>query len=122
MRVKLALMLAAIAIVAVAVIPHFMEHNERGEYFTMVVDGNSMYPTFYDGQEVTVENSMRQAFNVSVGDVIVFWDENVQKYVMHRVIAITVTDGVVYYITKGDNNEYEDAPVKYSAVIGKVVS
>jgi len=92
----------------------------------------SMYPELTCNDTVLmIPKTSKHYGNTSIGDVIVFssqdrslWGSSVD-FVMHRVIGIDYDEnGTVYYITKGDNNEYADLIKTYDRhirykVIGK---
>jgi len=90
-------------------------------YYTATVHGNSMYPTFREGDNIIVESKNAPDFNISVGDVVVYWWGMMQIYVSHRVVDIKYIDGEPYYYTKGDNNAYVDAVVPLNEIEGKVI-
>jgi signal peptidase len=78
-------------------------------YFPLVVMSDSMYPTFEAGDLVIYHKAAAE--NVSVGDVIVFYDpasSDGQTLVTHRVIEIVSDNGVNKYRTMGDGNNSED--------------
>lgn len=76
--------------------------------------------------DVVVDLNVFNEDNIKKGDVITFIsNSNVSKglTVTHRVVdIITNADGSKAYITKGDNNlKADQATVKYSDVLGKVL-
>lgn len=76
--------------------------------------------------DVVVDLNVFSQDNIKKGDVITFIsNSNVSKglTVTHRVVdIITNADGTKSYITKGDNNlKADQATVKYSEVLGKVL-
>lgn len=76
--------------------------------------------------DVVVDLNAFSQDNIKKGDVITFIsNSNVSKglTVTHRVVdIITNADGTKSYITKGDNNlKADQATVKYSEVLGKVL-
>lgn len=79
--------------------------------FTLNLIGNSMYPTYKEGDKVTIIT----ADTISIGDIILF---NVQGVlIFHRVIEFNKN----YIITKGDNHEYCDTMISRSQVLGKAL-
>ncbi|KKS03489.1 MAG: Signal sequence peptidase [candidate division WWE3 bacterium GW2011_GWD2_42_11] len=57
---------------------------------------------------------------VKIGDIISF--EQTQSVITHRVISIHNETGGTYFITKGDNNTYDDPfPVSGKEILGKVI-
>lgn len=56
---------------------------------------------------------------LSTGDIIAFFDGD-GNIVTHRIAEISKTDGDIFYTTKGDANNANDAePIPYKNVIGK---
>ena len=84
-------------------------------YPIAIVDGNSMYPTLHSGDLVFFSSPPGPVKN---GSIIVFvqqrsgvpaFDSILQQVVIHRVIGTGVEpSGVIYYQTKGDNNQAPD--------------
>jgi signal peptidase I len=93
-------------------------------YPLTVVEGNSMEPTLHNGDLVYYTGGGK----VSNGTIIVFAQDNsgnpllsglTEPLVIHRVVGIVVdADGSVYYVTKGDNNEFNDSRVRFDRVLG----
>lgn len=94
-------------------------------YPITVVEGNSMDPTLQNGDLVYYTAPKE----ISNGTIIVFSQDNsgipilsglIQPIVIHRVVDISVrSDGLLYFETKGDNNNLEDpGRVKYDHVLG----
>jgi signal peptidase I len=83
-----------------------------------------MEPTLHNGDLVYYTAGE----TVTAGKVIVFAQDNsgnpllrsfTQPVVIHRVVAIVVDDdGLVYYVTKGDNNGFNDTRVRIDRVLG----
>ncbi|MBM7585931.1 signal peptidase [Bacillus pakistanensis] len=88
-------------------------------YTPLTVLSNSMNPHLESGDLTFVK---RVAFDeISVGDVITFRVET-DKFITHRIIQKTEKNGQAAYVTKGDNNNAEDAnPVLKEQLIGKQV-
>lgn len=64
------------------------------------VSGTSMEPNFYEGDRVLVQKVINPK-SLEPGDIVIFYADEVQSNVMHRIVSIT-PDGIM--ITKGDNN------------------
>jgi signal peptidase I len=74
--------------------------------------GRSMTPTFKAGQVLYVRPDVQ---DVKAGDIVVYKHDG--RYIVHRVLMVG-KDG---YITRGDNNLYNDArPVTREQMIGRV--
>lgn len=95
-------------------------------------DPNSMYPMFYQGDQILVQKVSPGKINV--GDLIVFESGTGEQNVFHRVQDVMIiidTDSIesYYFRTKGDNtnNTYIDEDplygtlTPYERVIGKVI-
>jgi signal peptidase I len=96
----------------------------------VIVDGNSMLPALRSGDLLLYRGVDQKT--VSNGTLIIYFsgqtgiatlDYMVRPIVVHRIVAIvTQSDGVVYYRTKGDNNQDNDpALVRYDQVLGTPV-
>lgn len=81
-----------------------------------VVKSGSMEPSIATGSVVYVRPNRLET--IKTGNVIAFYKEKVT--VIHRVVGLD--ESKEGYVTKGDNNEIQDAtPVPFSKVIGKVI-
>jgi signal peptidase len=80
-----------------------------GGYFPLVVLTDSMYSEIASGDLVIYHTA--EAEEVSVGDVIAFYDPagSDSSIVTHRVIEITEQDGALAFRTKGDATDTADA-------------
>ncbi len=75
-----------------------------GQVSLAVVNGRSMYPLLHSG-DVAIILPFK---NIRLGDIIIFRND-ADELVIHRVIAILECDnGSKIYITKGDNNPFND--------------
>ena len=64
------------------------------------IHGNSMWPTFNDGDKVFIRSITNQ--ELQIGDILFYKDDQTQEYTIHR---LTHTD-----TTKGDNSlDYDSA-------------
>jgi len=70
----------------------------RVEY--VIVNGNSMEPDYHRGDLVIIA----QASSYQVGDVVTYRDDQIDAYVIHRIIG----EDSGKYILKGDNNGWID--------------
>lgn len=71
-----------------------------------VVSGTSMLPLFHEGDIVLLYKPSPQ--DIHVGDVIVY-KRCGGGYIIHRVIDVVVIGNRYYYVTKGDNNSFDDS-------------
>jgi len=117
---------AIVGLVA-AVIIGLPLYTQTSNYPLAIVQGNSMYPTFHNGDlEIFAKPPSGMIAN---GTIIVFvqsetgvtaLDSLIRPVVIHRVVGTVVqANGDVYYRTKGDNNQYVDPQlVEASHVLG----
>ncbi len=70
----------------------------RVEY--VIVNGNSMEPDYHKGDLVIIA----EASSYQVGDVVTYRDDQIDAYVIHRIIG----EDSGRYILKGDNNSWID--------------
>jgi signal peptidase I len=110
-----------VVVVLIAALPLFAGTRS---YPLTVVEGNSMEPNLHNGDLVYYTGGGK----ISKGTVIVFAQDNsgnpllsglTEPIVIHRVVAIVVdADGLMYYVTKGDNNDFNDSRVRFDRVLG----
>jgi len=92
------------------------------------IKSGSMEPTYYTGDLVIIAKVPPQ--EIKEGDVIVYRQPGGEDLILHRVVKIEERNGVLYFLTKGDNpktNPYIDewtseGWIHESHVIGKLVS
>lgn len=90
-------------------------------YVPLSVQSDSMIPEFEKG-DLIISKAVDDSTALEKGDVITFKANIEGEDVLntHRIVDITKTDGFVFYTTKGDNNEIEDAePVARVSVAAK---
>jgi signal peptidase I len=98
-----------------------------GTYPLAVVEGNSMYPTLQNGDLVIYKAT--NTMSIPNGTIVVYVQDQsgipllntlVQPSIIHRVVGEVVqSDGVVYYRTQGDNNQFPDPSlVRYDHILG----
>jgi signal peptidase len=97
------------------------------EYPMMVVVSQSMVPTLGVGDYIIVaqvpDANQITAAAPPNGEIIVFLRPgSTEEYIVHRAIKRTSSNGSVSYVTKGDNNTFNDGiPAPSENVVGKVV-
>ncbi len=112
----LALLGAGILLLAVVVFPQLVGAN--GSY---VVLSGSMHPTIHAG-DVVVSKRVEPS-DIEAGDIIVFHRASASQTdrTTHRVVKVVHLDDGLYFRTKGDANENQDANlVPANQVIGRV--
>ena len=90
-----------------------------GHYFQLIVLTDSMFPEIQSGDLLICRTAEPE--NIQVGDVIAFFDPagNGSSIVTHRVTEVTEQDGSLFWKTKGDANNADDAvPVPADKLVG----
>ena len=88
--------------------------KELGAEHVFVYNGRSMFPTFRPGHLIYVRPA---AHDLAAGDVVVYFDSEHSRHVVHRVVEATL-GGLV---TRGDHNSQRDAQlVAYGQLVGRV--
>ena len=78
----------------------------------------SMDDVFSIGDVILIKETKRE--DIKKGDIITFKKENI---ITHRIIEMNKTNDTMYYTTKGDNNNVNDAEkVKYEEIEGKYIT
>jgi len=111
------------------VISQSMYHGDDSwrDYFTDRGCDTSAFPLqggFERGDLLTIEG-VNPLTDVKVGDVIEVSMPGQSIPWLHRVVAITESNGEIYFTTKGDNNPYvlqTENCISPAQVLGKVVS
>lgn len=101
--------------------PYSNDWANRDYYGIAEVVGYSMYPQMYDGEYVLYITTEHPNFDIKVGDIVVYYNDEAGVYVAHRVVDIYSANGVEYVLTKGDNNNYYDEPVRIDEIKAEVV-
>lgn len=83
---------------------------QKDGYANIFVTGTSMEPTFFDGQQITVQKQI----SYEVGEVIVF--EYKQDLVVHRILYSNKNQ----YYCKGDNS-FKIEDIDRSQILGKAM-
>lgn len=84
---------------------------DSGKIYEITVFGNSMKPTYKDGDKVQITC----AKDLKINDVILF--EILGKLVLHRIVELNLP----YIVTKGDNHPYSDHYIMEDDVVAKTV-
>ena len=79
-----------------------------GGFLPLIVLTDSMYPEIKSGDLIICRTA--EAETIAIGDVISFFDPagNGSSVVTHRVTEIVEENGLLYFRTKGDNNNVAD--------------
>lgn len=105
-------------------------------FFTVAqVTGDSMYPTYYDGQFVLVDKITYQTQNPKIGDVVIAVEPITNKRVIKRITGAAGSQ-IIYqdktlvlpegeYFIEGDNAVSTDSkdygPIPKERILGKVM-
>ena len=110
------LALGALALGALLIL---MQTDYLPGYDVRIVQSGSMEPAIGTGSVVVIRSQERYA----VGDVVTFAGSSRDGLpTTHRIIADTVQNGELAYITQGDANESADIePVRLTNILGVVV-
>mgnify|MGYP001766383223 FL=1 len=115
-----------IAVVLYLVISITLSYALKVDNPVAVVISGSMEPVYYRGDIIVIKGT--EPANIQVGDIIVYKRPYQDIPIVHRVISIVPENDHLYFVTKGDNNPYEDSyfenGTKYAgvpdyAVVGK---
>ncbi len=85
-------------------------------YRPYVVLSGSMEPTYPTGSLLIVQDAV--ASDVAAGDPITFRLDD-STVATHRVVRIDTEEE--QFVTKGDNNDFEDTPISFDKLVGKPV-
>ena len=80
--------------------------------------GASMLPAIWPGDVLSI--SGHAATEALPGDIVLFRRDG--KLVAHRVVARTIREGRVQWVTRGDNVEGNDDPVSSNEILGKITT
>ncbi len=101
------------------IIKSFIHPNQTPDFFgykSFVIVSGSMEPTIKKGDAIIVKEVPEE--EIKANDIISFMQG--QTNVTHRIIDITIENGVRKYKTKGDNNNSEDKEkITYEQIEGK---
>ena len=87
-------------------------------YKVLQVMSGSMDDVFSVGDVILIKETRQE--EIKKGDIITFKKENI---ITHRIIEMNKTNDTMYYTTKGDNNNTNDAEkVKYEEIEGKYIT
>lgn len=87
-------------------------------YKVLQVMSGSMEDVFSVGDVILIKETKQE--EIKKGDIVTFKKENI---ITHRIVEINKNNDVIYYTTKGDNNNVNDAEkVKYEEIEGKYIT
>lgn len=82
-------------------------------------DSNSMIPVL-NSNTIGVNIVPKSEKDISVGDIISFRQDG--NLIVHRVIKKDIDEKGVYFITKGDNNNFNDGKIRFNDIESVVVA
>ena len=83
-----------------------------------IADTNSMDPVI-DSGNVALGETVASPEQLGVGDIITYWDD--ETLIIHRLISQGMDQQGWWGITKGDNNEIADEPIRFEQIDSVVV-
>jgi signal peptidase len=95
-----------IAVVLYLVISITLSYALKVDNPVAVVISGSMEPVYYRGDIIVIKGT--DPANIIVGDIVVYKRPYQDIPIVHRVIKIEEENGHLYFVTKGDNNPFED--------------
>jgi len=117
-KVKRDLILLVIIIIAIFAFNEGIKIVAGTDVPLAIVEGNSMIPTFYDGDIIFVVGV--KPSDLQVGDVVIYRTKD--KLIVHRIIDVVIYNDKCFFKTKGDNNPTPDPGlVPEDQIVGRVV-
>lgn len=87
-------------------------------YKVLQVMSGSMGDVFSVGDVILIKETKQE--EIKKGDIVTFKKENI---ITHRIVEMNKNNDTMYYTTKGDNNNVNDAEkVKYEEIEGKYIT
>lgn len=87
-------------------------------YQFTLIQGQSMYPAFYDKQLVLLDKHSRE---YKVNDVIAFYCEGLKRNLLKRIVAVPgdsvmIVDGVLYVNGERSLFNHAEVPIEYGGI------
>jgi signal peptidase I len=89
----------------------------EGKSIRIKAHGYSMYPCIKPGSLILIEPISVKGFP-RPGEIIAIRRES--GLIVHRLVKINISNGIRYYIARGDSNAYADNPVKIDKIVGRI--
>ena len=86
-------------------------------FLRLRVLGQSMLPTIWPGDLVTIQREIAGA--IKIADIAVFRRDH--RFFVHRVKNILVIDGLKHFVTRGDSAANDDPFFPADTLLGKIV-
>jgi len=93
-------------------IPKGLTRVLKTDYPMASITSGSMWPSLKRGDLILIKG-IESKEEIKVGDIVIY--KNPKGFTIHRVIKMNEDT----FVTKGDANNVEDAPVRYEELIGK---
>lgn len=93
-------------------IPQGLARVLETDYPMASITSGSMWPSLKRGDLILIKG-VDSKEEISVGDIVIY--KNPKGFTIHRVVRLNEDT----FVTKGDANNVEDAPVSYDEIIGK---
>ena len=90
----------------------------EGKTIRIKAHGYSMFPAIKPGAIILIE-PIKTGENPVIGEIIAIKKNN--GLIVHRLSKITIKNGITTYIARGDSNTFEDKPVKFYSIAGRIV-
>jgi signal peptidase I len=90
----------------------------QGTTIRIRAHGYSMYPSIKPGSLIVIE-PIKVKGDPKPGEIVAIKRES--GLIVHRIIKISIIDGVRKYIARGDSNARADKPVNRDMIAGRVV-
>lgn len=83
----------------------------------LTLNGESMHPTFSDGDKVLISNNTKE---IDRGEIVAFHNQTSDKIIVHRSMGKFQIGDRSFLIEKGDSSSLA-RPISREAVVGKVI-
>ena len=98
------------------------KYISENHYQLMLIQGKSMEPTYHHLQFVILDKQKKE---YDYNDVIAFWCDSLNTYLVKRVIAcpgdwVCINDGILY-INGHANEHYREMRIDFSGIAGKEI-
>ncbi|MBU4070322.1 MAG: signal peptidase I [Nanoarchaeota archaeon] len=103
----------------IEVYPEKIIINLKNYAISKYKDSGSMVPVLDDGAN-GVGITPKSEKDIHIGDIITFKQGN--SFIVHRVIEKGIDDYGIFFITKGDNNDFDDGKIRFSQIESVLVA
>ena len=103
----------------IEVYPEKIVINIKNYTISKYKDSGSMIPVLGEGAN-GVGITPKSEKDIHIGDIITFKQGN--SFIVHRVIEEGIDDYGIFFITKGDNNDFDDGKIRFSQIESVLVA